>query len=582
MPGEVTTIPVTSAWRVLFAPFLLAIVAAVLRLNALGDDSLWQDEALCVANARLAPAALFALLRDTGNQPPGYHLVLGGWMSLVEKDEAAVRSLSAFLGIVTVLVFGLWCRRLFGDRALVPALALAAVSSCWIEWSRDGCMYALFLALALVQQFLVTQTVAAKYAPGPVLWIVLGLLRAALWYIHYFAAMFAVAEAVVVAAAAWWRRAPRLVIGWLCSALVTGACVAPWVPTFLDQQRRVADSWWSQPLSLGRLVNVPRQWTLWLPEIEHAPWNTSLIPMALVGASILIVFSLVGMVGGRRSMQRGDVFLARPSDRWIREDAIALPFDAAVAIPFIFCLTQVAITIMLSLERSLFEAKYLLAATPGFFALFVAGWVAADRLNIKLIASMALGFVLFANLGADYLERTQPGYRPAPMRDVAATILAEFQQGDAVVVRSAADLATLNYYLNAGDTEIPPQLRAIAGHGALAVPLYFFGERPPFFEGLGAMPDAYFVQDANLLVAGHRRVWFTLDNLDARPWDDLPGSREQLHEWLQHYARELAGVAPPKEAHTSWGRVNLYLFAVERSFDFDEAFRQYRIWRKRP
>jgi 4-amino-4-deoxy-L-arabinose transferase-like glycosyltransferase len=542
-------------------------LAALLRLEGLGSASFWQDEALCVINARLPPRQLFAVLAEQ-NQPPGFHLLLAGWIELFGRSERAVRTLSALMGLAAVGIFGAMAARLFGSRAWLPALSLAGVSSFWVIWSRDGCMYSTTLLLGALIQYLLMQAALAPRRPPWSFWLLLGLLRTALLYTHYFGFFLLVGEGALVAWMAWRRRWPGLIFGWAASVAVTFTLFAPWLPTFLEQRQRVVDNWWSQPLSWKRVVNAFRQWLLWLPEVDHRPWRL-LNGVPILCAGVWAVAGLRQLLAGWRGNRPAGPAVSEPGFSWWRQRiAQEAPsrFDA-LALCCVLGGGQILAALLASMQRSLFEPKYLIAASIPAYMFLLGGLL--PREGQRWGRAWAGIFVLFlaSQLAALLFARFHPGYRPAEMRSVAEHILREFRAGDIIVVRDndAASLSTLHCYMNLGVEKRP---------------IFCFNEDnqpPPFWEGLAALPKSAFVPDADLLGAGQKRIWLPLPTPEARPWDGLETGRATLDFWVSRHFQMLGG-APAEPPVGVYDRVNLYRIPVQKEFDYPEMWRRWGAW----
>ena len=89
-------------WLGLLALLLLAVGT---RFYGLDLQSLWNDEGTSVA---LAQRSLSTIAEQAAQDihPPLYYFLLHGWIKLAGTSEAAVRSLSALLGVLVVL--GTW------------------------------------------------------------------------------------------------------------------------------------------------------------------------------------------------------------------------------------------------------------------------------------------------------------------------------------------------------------------------------------------------------------------------------------------------------------------------------------------
>ena len=83
-------IPSTArAWRIL--PILLILIlAAVLRLRGIGDESLWGDEALTWLIARMSLPELIRHVVWWEQIPPVHHLLLWAWIQVFGVSETCL------------------------------------------------------------------------------------------------------------------------------------------------------------------------------------------------------------------------------------------------------------------------------------------------------------------------------------------------------------------------------------------------------------------------------------------------------------------------------------------------------------
>ena len=110
-------------------------VAAALRLYALGDPSLWNDELSTWRRQR--PNLLsdeFWKLVNGDVHPPGYQIVMHLWCMVFGDSEVALRLPSALSGIATVPALFVLCGRLFDRRAAALAAVFTAISGQFLHF----------------------------------------------------------------------------------------------------------------------------------------------------------------------------------------------------------------------------------------------------------------------------------------------------------------------------------------------------------------------------------------------------------------------------------------------------------------
>jgi 4-amino-4-deoxy-L-arabinose transferase-like glycosyltransferase len=123
----------------------ITLLAASLRLNRLGDWSLWGDEEFTLRFA------------DDGFRVPFSSTLIFWTVRALGVSEWSGRLVPALIGIATVPVLYLPVRRIFGKSVALVSSLLLAVSTWHLYWSQNVRFYStllLFFSLALLTFFL--------------------------------------------------------------------------------------------------------------------------------------------------------------------------------------------------------------------------------------------------------------------------------------------------------------------------------------------------------------------------------------------------------------------------------------------
>lgn len=134
----------TPAWTGTTRWLLLCVIVFgfALRVHRIDEKGLWLDEAFSVWMAHNALPALMDWLVRIDQHPPLYYLLLHFWLWF--GDSAAhVRILSALFGTLTIPVFFLIGRRLFGNVAGLIAAFLVTISPFHVRFAQEARMYTL-------------------------------------------------------------------------------------------------------------------------------------------------------------------------------------------------------------------------------------------------------------------------------------------------------------------------------------------------------------------------------------------------------------------------------------------------------
>ncbi len=138
---------------------LLTLAAAVLRLLHLGAKSLWFDEPLTVALARMSWPSFKVLWHGGEAAYQGaYFLLMRGWL-LLGDTEAWIRLPSALFAIASIPLIYFLARRLIGDKAALAAAALLAFSSTDVYYSQEARSYTMGIFLVLLSTWFFVRAV---------------------------------------------------------------------------------------------------------------------------------------------------------------------------------------------------------------------------------------------------------------------------------------------------------------------------------------------------------------------------------------------------------------------------------------
>ncbi|MGD9316678.1 MAG: glycosyltransferase family 39 protein, partial [Anaerolineae bacterium] len=162
---------------------LILLLAFGLRFYGLDAQSLWNDEGSSVA---LAQRDLGAIARAAAGDihPPLYYWLLSGWVRFFGTSEAAVRALSALLGVVLVALTYALGRRLMGRWVGLAAAVLAAIHPFQVYYSQEARMYMLLAVLTAGAVLALVHLVEGSRSTLAG-WVALVLLEVAGLYTHY-------------------------------------------------------------------------------------------------------------------------------------------------------------------------------------------------------------------------------------------------------------------------------------------------------------------------------------------------------------------------------------------------------------
>jgi mannosyltransferase len=126
----------------------IILVGAALRISHLGVEPLTQDEAASWRFAHLTQSELWGPAGRFESSPPLYYSLQQMWLVFGES-EAALRSISALFGTITIAVVYLIGRLVSGRTVALIAAALLATSGIHLHYSQEARAYALLMAATL-------------------------------------------------------------------------------------------------------------------------------------------------------------------------------------------------------------------------------------------------------------------------------------------------------------------------------------------------------------------------------------------------------------------------------------------------
>lgn len=381
---------------------LILVLAAVLRIRGIGQDSLWGDEGLSVMLAKMDVFSLIKYLTWWEQIPPIHHLVLHYWMMVFGDSETSLRMPSALAGITSVWMLYVLVARLLGRRVAMISALLLAVSPMHIAYSQECRAYSLSVLIGLWSCDLFVRLLRN---PSPRLhtWYVVASIL--LIYTHVYG-LFTILAQQLVWAWTWYRRkragAPMQVKPWIIDWLAIAALYSAWIPIVMRWTRMIHAIFWVKKVTFD--------------DISRALWTYS--GSTLVYA-IMIALAVIGIYRFRR-----------------RKLALAMLL-AILLVPIV-----VPVTISV-LKRPSFAPRYAIMSTTAWVALSAMG-IAAIK-PVALRGGLLLALVVLCPLGtAAVIPRAQ-------WRDIGDFLNQNMRPGDLAVCYIRASNRLYNYYVKRPD-----------------------------------------------------------------------------------------------------------------------------------
>jgi 4-amino-4-deoxy-L-arabinose transferase-like glycosyltransferase len=516
----------TQSRRLLFIAILL--LATILRFYRLDGQSFWNDEGNSV---RLAQRSLALVAAGAAGDihPPGYYYLLWAWIRFTGDSEFAVRSLSAFMGLLLVAVTYALGHQLGHPARGLAASLLAAVSPFRVYYSQEARMYILVTLVGAAATYSFVRMVrwetgklrnwdptqpTSMFSNLPIYHFSYVLLTAAGLYTHYsYPVVIAVQNTVY---AIWllttWRRGrigARL-LRWATVQLGALVFYAPWLPIA-----------WPKMIGYGAISETQSPSHILSQAFRHYTLGPTAGQMSWTGW-FLIGFGLLTVVGLVRQFS-------------IRNSQLAIRL-----LPLLYALAPLAMMVALSFSRPAYRSKFFLVGTPAFH--FICAYAIfpfhrpngpitqpSDRRTLRLsrlYSAVASIFVTLAAIPSLHNYYHDPAFARDDYRGMARYIQAVARDGDAVLLNAPNQWEVFTYYYG-DDASVYPLPRS----------------RPP--------DEAATAAELETIVAGHRRIF-------ALYWgvDESDPSRF-VESWLEGHVYRAAD---------GWhGGVRLVVYAVPQT-----------------
>jgi mannosyltransferase len=447
--------------------FLMLLAAGIAaRFLFLVRKPFWFDECFSVEVARLDWGNLLHLLWWREANMSLYYVLLRGWLHF-GQSEFFIRSLSAILAAATLPAIYWLAALLFNRRVALIATALVAFNAYHVRYAQEARSYALFILLATLSSGFFVAYVREPSRRNHLAYVLTSVFAV---YAHFYALLLLAAQ-------------------WLALRFLNATPAAEGEHHSVPIPPHMRRTWiWITvsvlPLLVfvGRLGAGPLKWIHrpgfhdLLDYYEHMAGNAGVAGVALYALAVIAAIAPLG----KGLFARG---ISVSWDTWRYQFLL------------IWLLFPVILTLLLSLARPVFYARYLIFCLPAFLVLAACGlarlqrtWQLAIALAVMLLLSLQ-GTLSYYDHDFD-LDRDGIGAASAYVMDHA-------EPGDGVLFHIAATRVSYEFYrsLRAGEKATGPDI--IFPHHADRLDYRDFTGKPTS-EFLRSVPGQY------------RRVWVVL------------------------------------------------------------------------
>ncbi len=390
---------------------LLAIIGAIalagfLRFWHIARESMWYDETFSVWLAQRNLRSMLHIMARFEANMALYYLALHGWLHFGE-GEAAVRSLSAIAGILTVPAIFLLGRRLFDARVAVVSALLLAVNTFHIAYSQEARAYSSAVLLVTLASLFFVRAIETE---KPRDWALYVLTAVAASYCQFFVWPVFIAQGLSLLALprgnAPWRRfaASAVAIVLFCVPLIANI--------LLDKTPHL--SWIPRP-------GLSDLYKLLLDFAGVARHSRSAPVMVLV---LLIVFLLPAVLVVRH----------------LRADTTGLARWRAVLL-LGWLLFPVLLTFGISQWKPIYVDRYFIVCLPAFLILLS---VALLRMPSRAMAAALLLAIVFIEFQT--IRSYEGNLVKEDWRDVTDYVLSQRKQSDGILFHMDWGQRPFEYY----------------------------------------------------------------------------------------------------------------------------------------
>jgi len=412
---------------------ILCILAggAWLRFRALGEKSLWLDEAATMNGVAGSVGQVFLAVNAHDAHPPLYYCALNLWMR-GSRSATRARAFSATVSVATLAVFYGLARVLLPVTGALAATLVLAVSAFQVYYAQEVRHYALAAFFVTLSWYFMAQLVAGKRLARWPFWLGLALSNAAALYTFYYA-LFSVAAQLLLLVLLIRSVGRRLLVPWLAWQLVPASLFAICVPVILERMARLRGL--PPPalytvLSVRGLTETAAQFACGFLGRLVGEARAPVTQAAAAGLS-LAVLALVA------------VFAVRPSGRRVPPEVRQVRGAAAVGLAWL--LGPAVLLALLPIRGHTYEPKHLIFASPALALLLGIGLAAARGWRLKPLPLAVLALWLGGNAWslARYFD---PRVEKEDWRDAVAQMAQRLEPNDVVVLNPFYVELPFRYY----------------------------------------------------------------------------------------------------------------------------------------
>ncbi len=222
--------------------------------------------------------------------PPFYYFALKIWSLFFGTSDVALRFMSVFFGLVTLVFIFQLVKRLFGMKASTVATFLTAISPMFVRYAQEMRMYtmvAMIIVMATYFLMLALEKIEKRY------WIVYAILVATGMWTHYFSALAWIAHVIIILVYCWFDEQSKekrinlikRAVGYYLFSVVL---FLPWMKTALFQFGGIQGGFWIPKVNIITPINFILEAFYFTDSTRIENWMYGIILLLLV-LTVMIV-----------------------------------------------------------------------------------------------------------------------------------------------------------------------------------------------------------------------------------------------------------------------------------------------------
>lgn len=400
--------------------FLLGLA---LRFYDLGSESIWYDEAISIAVAKLGliDQISWSFLQNDNN-PPLYYQLMHFWIWIFGDSEFSARMPSALFGSFSIVAIYSVGKSFFSKNVGLIAALILATSVFHIKYSQEARAYSLLAFLTLVSFYYYLKLLSSDRRSNLILYLLSSIL---MLYTHYYGFFILAAQNIFYFGNYIRSREFSSITlkKWLTYQVIIGVCYLPGFILFAKHA-------------------IAIQGGFWLPEptIRAVARTFVTYSGSFFLTIVLVIFSLLSLLSLHRKKSGNDpenISLSRSNRYYLT----LVWFFVPIILPFLLSLFSTPVLLY----------RYTIGASLAFYLLVALGVTITGK-RILILVSVGLILVLsYINLEKYY--DTVDKYQ---WRETISYIEDNASLGDYVGVSPVFDIESAYYYKEREDLNYNP------------------------------------------------------------------------------------------------------------------------------